>query len=172
MFTPVREAQTHLVRAARFASLVLFALALGAPAAGAQTAVALTFGGGSVLFPAPIAADLTSGSLEATDLLQFDVATSSEPVGSFTTSIYIRSSAATLGGGKPVADLEWRRDDDPAWHSLTTTDALVEGRIATGIPAGHSWSNSIHFRIALHWTGDPPATYTGSLVITVSTTQP
>jgi hypothetical protein len=153
------------------ATTLLFAFALGGPNAGAQTGVQLTFGG-SVSFDAPTAADYTSGTLEAATPLPFEVVTTSEPSGSFTTTVSIRSSSSTLGGGKPVANLEWRRGDDPTWHALTTSDAVVESRIAEGAPEGHTWDNTIHFRIALQWTSDPPATYTGNLVVTVSTTQP
>jgi hypothetical protein len=169
---------SHLLRAVtasrlvRAVSVSIAMLALCGHDLQAQTSVALTVGGGSVSFPAPTAADLTAGRLDATDALEFGVTTSSEPVGSFTTRVYIRNSSATLGGGKPVADLEWRRDDDDTWHHLSTTDALVESRATSGLLAGHTWGNSIQFRIALHWTSDPPATYTGNLVITVSTTQP
>lgn len=162
-------AARQLVRAA---TISIVALALCTQTAHAQTAVTLSFSGGPVVFPAPTDADLTAGSLEAIDVLQFDVSTSSEPVGSFTTRVSIRSSSATLGGGKSLADLEWRRDDDETWHQLTTTDVVVDSRTSAGVIAGHTWNNSIRFRIALHWTGDPPATYTGNLVITVATTQP
>jgi hypothetical protein len=154
------------------ATTLMLAFSLGAPTADAQTAVQLAFSGGSVSFDAPTAADYTAGTLEAASPLSFQVVTTSEPSGSFTTTVYIRSSSSTLGGGKPVADLEWRRGDDATWHALTTSDAVVESRIADLAPEGHSWDNTIYFRIALDWTSDPPATYTGNLVVTVSTTQP
>lgn len=123
-------------------------------------------------FGAPTPADLTAGTLEAATPLPFQVVTTSEPAGSFTTTVYIRNSLSTLGGAKPVADLEWRRADDPTWRALTTSDAIVESRIAASAPEGHTWNNTINFRMALHWTSDPPATYTGNLIITVSATQP
>jgi hypothetical protein len=148
-----------------------FAFALGASTAGAQTGVQLAFSG-SASFGAPTAADYAAGTLEAASPLPFQVVTTAEPSGSFTTTVYIRSSSSTLGGGKPVADLEWRRGDDPTWHALTTSDGVIENRVADGTTQGHSWDNTIYFRVALHWTSDPPAIYTGNLVITVSTTQP
>jgi len=152
-------------------SVLLFALTLSASNVLAQTGVQLSFSG-SVSFDPPTAADYTAGSLESATPLPFQVVTTSEPSGSFTTKVYIRSSSATLGGGKAVGDMEWRRDDDPTWHALTTSDAIVESRVAEGASEGHTWSNTIHFRIALNWTTDPPAIYTGNLVVTVSTTQP
>ena len=153
----------------RFA--LLFAFVLATSTARAQTGVALTFGG-SVSFAAPTPADYAAGTEEAAGPLSFEVETSTEPSGSFTTTVRIRSSSATLGGGKAVGDMEWRRGDDPTWHTLTTSDVVVESRIAEGAPEGRTWDNTIHFRIALHWTTDPPATYTANLVLTVSTTQP
>lgn len=152
------------------ALLLLFAL--DASLAGAQTGVQLSFSGGSVSFAAPTAADYRAGIFAAETPLPFHVATTAEPSGSFTTIVSIRSSSPTLGGGKALADLEWRRGDDVTWHALTTADVVVETRVAGGAPDGHSWDNTIYFRIALHWTSDPPATYTGNLVVTVTTTQP
>ena len=166
----VRSA-SRAIRSIRAGTTLLFALALSTSPTAAQTEVQLAFGG-SVSFGVPTAADYSAGSLEAETALPFEVVTTSELSGSFTTTVSIRSSSATLGGGKPVANMEWRRGDDPTWHALTTTDAVVESRIAEGAPEGHTWDNSIHFRLALNWTSDPPATYTGNLVITVSTTQP
>ena len=146
---------------------LLFALVLYSPPASAQINVQLTFSGtGS--FAAPTAADYSAGTLESATPLPFQVLTTLEPSGSLVTSVYIRSSAATLGGGKPVADLEWRRGDDATWRALTTSDVLVESRTLQGAPEGHSWDNTIHFRIALRWRQDPPATYTGSFVLTLA----
>jgi hypothetical protein len=146
---------------------LLLALALSSTRAIAQTNVQLIFSG-SGSFGAPTAADYSVGVLESATPLPFQVVTSAEPSGSLVTSVYIRSSAATLGGGKPVADLEWRRGDDATWRALTTTDVLVESRTLQGAPEGHSWDNTIHFRIALRWRQDPPATYTGSFVLTLA----
>ena len=150
---------------------LLLALTLQPSTADAQTGVQLGFSG-SVSFGAPTAADYSTATLEAETPLPYQVTTTGEPAGSFTTTVYIRSSSATLGGGKPLSDLEWRRGDDPTWHALTTSDAVVESRITVGTAPGHSWDNTIHFRMALHWTSDSPATYTGNLVVTVSATQP
>ena len=153
------------------APALLVVCAVGALQAGAQTGVQLTFSGtGS--FDAATAADFAAGTLDATSPLPFSVVTTSEPVGSFTTTVYIRSSSSTLGNGKPVSQMEWRLGDDPIWHALTTIDAVVETHVAAGAPQGHSWSNAIHFRVALQWAGDRPATYSGNLVVTVAATKP
>jgi hypothetical protein len=153
------------------AATLLFACAAIALPAGAQTAVQLTFSG-TASFGAATAADFAAGTLEATSPLPFSVITTSEPVGSLTTTVYVRSTSSTLGSGKPVSDMEWRLDDEPNWHTLTTLDAVVETHVAAGAPQGHTWSNAIHFRMALHWTGDRPGTYFGNLVVTVAATKP
>jgi hypothetical protein len=164
---------SRAIRRLPMAAMMLFAIALLPTSGFAQTQVQLALTGGPVSFGAPTASDLTAGGLEAPAPLTYEVQTSQEPpLGTHTTTVYIRNSSSTLGGGKPVADLEWRRGDEATWHALTTTDALVESRTQGFAELGHSWSNTIHFRIALGWTSDPPATYTGNLVVTVSTTQP
>jgi len=164
-------AASGAITSIRAGGTLLLALALSASASAAQTEVQLAFGG-SVSFGAPTAADYSAGSLEAVTPLPFEVVTTSDLSGTITTTVSIRSSSSTLGSGKPVATMEWRRGDDPTWRALTTTDAIVESRIAQAAPEGYTWDNTIHFRVTLGWTSDPPATYTGNLVITVSTTQP
>jgi hypothetical protein len=150
---------------------LLLLLTLRPSATGAQTSVQLAFGG-SVSFGTPTAADFTAAVLEAETPLSYQVTTTAEPVGSFTTTVSIRSSSPTLGGGKSLADLEWRRGDDATWHALTTVDVTVESRVNNGAVQGHTWDNTIFFRVALHWASDAPASYTGNLVVTVSTIQP
>ena len=146
------------------------AVCLFAGAARAQTSVQLAFAGAPVSFDAPTAADYAAGTIEAHSPLPFQIATASEPTGSFTTTVYIRSSSPSLGGGKSLGDMEWRRGDGETWFPLTTTNAIVESRITNGSPQGHSWDNTIYLRVALRWTSDAPGTYVGNLVITVSTT--
>jgi hypothetical protein len=153
-------------------SLLAIAFAPSAGIAQLQQ-VQLTISGGPASFPAPTASDLTAGSLLSSNALTYQAHTSVEPaVGTLTSQVYIRSSSATLGGAKPVAHLEWRRDDDVTWHALTTTDAVVESRTTSFNVSGHTWTNTVHFRVALHWVGDPPATYTGNLVFTMTAAQP
>jgi hypothetical protein len=155
-------------------SVIAVVFAFGAlPSAGhAQANVELDLTGGPVSFGSATAADFDAATLEAPDPMPFQVTTTAEPSGSFTTTVKIRSSTATLGGGKPLSDMEWRRGDESTWHALTSSDVLIESRTNEGTPEGHTWSNVIYFRVALRWTSDPPANYAGNLVLTVSTTQP
>jgi hypothetical protein len=138
----------------------------------AQTGVQLLLNGAPGSFAVPTVADYAAGTLGAINPIEFQVLTTSEPAGPLTTTLYIRSFSSTLGGGKPVAHMEWRRGDDQTWHALTTTDAVVERRVVQGSPQGHAWDNTIHLRVALKWASDPPATYVGNLILTVSTIQP
>jgi hypothetical protein len=155
----------------RAAAMLLLACVTSARA-GAQTGVQLLLSGDQGSFAVPTPADYAAGTLEAASPIDFQVITTSEPAGPLTTTVYIRSFSSTIGAGKPVADLEWRRGDEQTWHALTTTDAIVERRVVQGSPQGHTWNNTIHVRVALNWGGDPPATYVGNLVLTVSTIQP
>ncbi len=153
--------------------LILLALLLSPCAGAAQvTQVQLTLSG-PLTFGAPTAADLTTGTLASTSAMTYQAQTTLEPaLGTHTTTVYIRSSSATLGGGKALGDLQWRRADDVTWHTLTTSNVAVESQTKSFSLTGHTFSNSILFRVTLRWTGDPPATYTGQLVLTLSTTQP
>jgi hypothetical protein len=88
-----------------------------------------------------------------------------------TATISIRASTATLGGTKPVGDLQWRRNDLGTWNSMTTTDATVQSQ--SGFSGGTSTiSNSIWLRVNLNWASDPAATYSTTITITLSVTSP
>src|SRR2546428_652114 len=89
-----------------------------------------------------------------------------------TTTVSIRSSSATLGGGKPIGDLEWRRADLVAWNAMTTTDAAVESRPVRKNTLNDPWSNQVFLRILLNWASNPPATYTAPIVFTLTVTTP
>jgi len=89
-----------------------------------------------------------------------------------TTTVSIRSSSATLGGGKPIGDLEWRRADLVAWNAMTTTDAAVESRPVRKNTLNDPWSNQVFLRVLLSWASDPPATYTAPIVFTLTVTTP
>jgi hypothetical protein len=75
-----------------------------------------------------------------------------------------------MGGSKSIADLQWRRGDLGSWQSLTQSDVFVESRTYTLLSPRPAWSNTIHFRVVVRWTGDPPAAYVGTYVITLTQT--
>jgi hypothetical protein len=148
---------------------VSLALALSAFPLAAQKTT-LTLASGAVTFPAPTAADYINGFVDAPTGMTFTVNSTSGV--QRTTTISIRSISANLGGGKAIADLEWRRSDLATWNSITLTDAQVEQRIVINKALNDPWSNTIFFRMVLNWTTDAPATYSGTYQITLSQTVP
>jgi len=148
---------------------VLLALALFAsPIAAQKTTLSVT--GGTVAFPAPTAADYIAGFLDASTGATFTI--NSLNGLARTTTISIRSTSASLGTGKVIGDLQWRRSDLATWNSITLTDTQVEQRIVINKGLNDPWGNTIFFRMLLNWTSDGPATYSANYQITLSQTVP
>jgi hypothetical protein len=164
MSTLGRKLQSGITGAAISLALVLFAF----PLAAQKTNLSLT--SGAVTFPAPTAADYINGYVDAPTGMTFTV--NSVNGAQRTTTVSIRSISANLGGGKAIADLEWRRSDLATWNSITLTDSQVEQRIVVNKGLNDPWSNTIFFRMVLNWTTDAPATYSGTYQITLSQTVP
>lgn len=154
-------------------STVLVALTLAASSAAAQgnPKTNLTLGGASVTFPAPTATDYVAGFVNSTSGVTFtvDVTNGNQ---SHTTTILIRSLSTSLGGGKAIADLQWRRSDLVTWNTITLADTQVEQRVQVKDALNDPWSNTIFFRLLLTWTTDAPATYSANYQITLSQTVP
>ena len=141
------------------------------PYVGAQ--VRLTLSGAPLVFPAPAVTDYDAGFVAAPTGVGFTVdVLSGNRRTSRTTIVSLRSSSASLGGGKPVSDLQWRRADLATWNAMTTTDATVESRQVVRNTLNDPWSNTVFFRVLLSWTGDPPGTYSAGLVFTLTVTTP
>jgi hypothetical protein len=164
MSTLGRKLHCGITGAAVSLALVLSAFPLAAQK------TTLTLASGAVTFPAPTAADYINGFVDAPTGMTFTVNSNSGV--QRTTTISIRSVSANLGGGKAIADLEWRRSDLATWNSITLTDAQVEQRIVVNKALNDPWSNTIFFRMVLNWTTDAPATYSGTYQITLSQTVP
>jgi hypothetical protein len=130
----------------------------------------LTVTGGTITFPAPTAADYIAGFIDSSTGATFTV--NSQNGIPRTTTISIRATSASLGNGKLIGDLKWRRSDLATWNDVTLTDAQVEQRIVINKGLNDPWSNTIFFRMALSWTSDDPATYSANYVITLSQTVP
>lgn len=164
MSTLGRELHCGVTGAAVSLALVLFAFPLAAQK------TSLTLASATVTFPAPTAADFINGFVDAPTGMTFSI--NSTQGASRTTTVSIRSISANLGGGKVIADLEWRRSDLATWNSITLTDAQIEQRVAVSKGLNDPWSNTVFFRMVLHWTTDVPATYSGTYQITLSQTVP
>jgi hypothetical protein len=130
----------------------------------------LTVSGGAITFPAPTAADYIAGFVNSAAGATFTV--NSQNGLSRTTTISIRATSASLGGGKVIGDLQWRRSDLATWNSIAVTDAQVEQRIVINKGLNDPWSNTIFFRLKLDWTADPPGSYSANYQITLSQTVP
>ena len=130
----------------------------------------LTLAGGTINFNAPTAADYIAGHIDSPTGVTFTL--NAQTGASRTTTVSIRSTSASLGGGKAIGELQWRRSDLAAWNSITLTDAQVEQRIVVRGVLNDPWSNTIFFRMLLSWTIDAPATYSANYQITLSQTVP
>ena len=130
----------------------------------------LTLTGGTLAFAPPTATDYDAGYTDSPTGVTFTV--NAQTGASRTTTISIRSTSASLGSGKAIGELQWRRSDLAVWNSITLTDSQVEQRVQIRNGLNDPWSNTIFFRMLLNWTTDPPATYTGNYVITLTQTVP
>ena len=169
---------TILRRAVGAAALLLV---LGAPEARAQKLTLLINSGSPVAFPNATEADYdnasvnaTTGSVTATAPLSFTLDLLGGGGGgvSRTGSLSIRSSSATMGGTKPIGDLQWRRGDLGTWNDMTTTNVLVQSNTMQRNSVHDPWGNTIVFRVKLNWGTDGPATYTPTIVLTATLTTP
>jgi hypothetical protein len=145
----------------------LFALALFVSPLAAQKTT-LTLANATVTFPAPTVTDYMNGYVDATTGVTFTLTAPAGPLR--TTTVLIRATSASLGAGKILGDLEWRRSDLVTWNNVTTTDVQVEQRTMIKNVLNDPWGNTIFFRMLLDWTTDAPATYTANYVITLTQT--
>ena len=124
------------------------------------------------VFPAPGITDYNAGVIAEPTGILFTVNLTG-PANVFrTTTVAIRASSATLGGGKALSDLEWRRADLGTWNAMTTTDAAIESRQVKKNTTNDPWSNTVFLRMRLSWTTDAPGTYSTGLVFTLTVTTP
>lgn len=144
-------------------------LALCASPLAAQRTI-LTLAGGTIAFATPTANDYDAGFIDSPTGVTFTV--NAQTGTSRTTVISVRSTSASLGSGKVIGDLQWRRSDLATWSSMTLTDTQVEQRIVVRNVLNDPWSNTIFFRMLLSWTSDGPATYSANYQITLSQTVP
>ena len=145
------------------------AMALFASPLAAQKTI-LTLTGGTITFPAPTATDYINGYVNSSTGVIFTVRAQNGLAR--TTTVSIRTTSVNLGGGKSIADLQWRRSDLVTWSSISLTDTQVEQRIVIWKGLNDPWTNTIFFRMNLNWATDAPATYSASYTITLSQTVP
>ena len=164
----MRALQRRLRGVSTSAAIAIALVAAASPLAAQKTSLTVT--GGTITFPAPTAADYIAGFVNSTTGVTFTInSTNGVPR---TTTVSIRSTSASLGNGKVLGDLQWRRSDLATWSSITQTNAQVEQRIVVNKGLNDPWSNTVFFRMLLNWTSDAPATYTANYQITLSQTVP
>ena len=150
---------------------LLFATVIAASSAAAQNPRTTLGLAGAITFPAPTANDYLAGFVNSTTGVTFTInaTTGDQP---HTTTVLINTTSASLGGGKAIGDLQWRRSDLATWTSITNTNTQVEQRVQVRNALNDPWSNTIFFRILLNWVTDVPQTYTGTYRITLTQTVP
>ncbi|MEX2110877.1 MAG: hypothetical protein WD802_09760 [Gemmatimonadaceae bacterium] len=152
-------------------ALVAIAFTASPSAAQGNPKTDLTLAGATITFPAPTANDYVAGFVNSATGVTFtvDVTNGIQP---HTTTILIRATSASLGGGKVIGDLQWRRSDLVTWNSITGSDVQVEQRPQVRNVLNDPWSNTIFFRLLLNWATDAPATYGANYQITLAQTVP
>jgi len=159
----------RILRGASTRSAIALALvAFASPLAAQKTT--LTLAGGTIAFPAPTATDYIAGFVNSSGGVTFTV--NAQNGLSRTTTILIRATSASLGNGKVIGDLQWRRSDLATWNDITLTDTQVEQRIVVRNGLNDPWSNTIFFRMKLGWTTDAPGTYAANYQVTLEQTVP
>lgn len=147
--------------------------AVAALAGGLSAQVSITLTQTPSVFPSPVLADFNAGTIAEPTGILFTINVTGGPANIFRTStVAIRASTATLGGGKALSDLEWRRADLLPWNAMTTADATIESRSLKKNGTNDPWSNTVFLRMKLTWGTDAPGTYTTGLVFTLTITTP
>lgn len=158
-------------RRERLPAQALLALALLVPVKVRAQQATLTLINVPTTLSTPTAADYNAGFVAGPTGITFTVGLAGGGNNARTTTVSIRSTATTMGGTKPVGDLQWRRADLGTWNSVTTSNVVIQ----TVTPFRRSdppWSNTIFFRALLSWTSDLPGSYLAPLVLTLTVTTP
>lgn len=141
-------------------------------ASGAWGQVSLTLSQTPNVFPAPTIADYNAGVITNPTGIGYSVNVTGGGFQFRTTTVSIRASSGSLGGGKALSDLEWRRADLATWNAITAANVTVESRQVLWFLINDPWSNTVFLRMRLSWTSDAPATYSTGLVFTLTVTTP
>ena len=153
-------------------NLCLIALVAGIPR-GVRAQVSLTLSGAPNVFVAPTLAMYDAGVNTNATGIGFTVDAVGGPANQDrTTTVSVRATSATLGGGKALSDLQWRRADLGTWNPMTTSDAAIDSRPVRRNINNDAWNNTVFLRMLLNWTTDAPATYSTGLVFTLTVTTP
>lgn len=143
---------------ARWAVPVALLLALVADPLAAQR-TRMTIAGWPLTAASTSGADFEAGAVQlGATTIGVESRSNNPPLSPRTTGIYVRCvPACPRTGTLPLAGLQWRRDDQVTWTSLTTSDVLIEARQVTHGGLNDPWSRSMQWQYALDWLTTPPS---------------
>lgn len=151
------------------AHLAVLALATVAASRAEAQQTRITAAGFTGSVGTAVAADFVAGFRQAGS----DVTLTVRNVAGATARTYfidIFSLNATLGGTKPLSDLEWRRTDLATWNPMSATPTLVR---SGAVPAvGVDVATGVRLRMRLNWATDVPATYSATVRYRLTVTTP
>lgn len=113
---------------------------------------------GLLVFPTPTPDDFAAGWIE-----HGPVQLSVRPRGGTNRPwvVCLRADSPDMGSGKPISDLQYRRDNQASWTSVSLGDQpLAQGDRGTRI--------AIQFRILLDESTDPAGTYSADYTVTAA----
>ena len=64
--------------------------------------------------------------------------------------------ACPRGGTLPLAGVQWRRNDQATWNTLTTAYVAIETRTLSFGGVNDPWSQTVQWRYALNWATNGP----------------
>ena len=92
-----------------------------------------------------------------TTSITVDARTNATPFSPRVTTVEVRCiPACPRTGTLPLAGVQWRRDDQVSWTTLTTGYAFVEQRQVTFNGATDAWTRTLEWRYLLNWITNPP----------------
>ena len=158
----------------------LIGLLVGAPLSGlvaqANIRSSETLSSTTIIFPTVTEADYDAGAVSASApiTVTFDARKNggNQPNDQRTATISVRATSATLGGTKPIGDLQWQLNGVGGWTSLTTSNITVDSKPYIYNALNDPWTATVYFRTVLSWANDPPASYAATLQFTLTVTTP
>lgn len=138
-------------------AVALLLALVDAPLAAQRTR--LTIAGWPLTAASTSGADFEAGAVQlGSTTILVDSRSNNPPLSPRTTGVYVRClPACPRTGTLPLAGLQWRRDDQVSWTSLTTSDILIETRAITHNGLNDPWTRSMQWRYVLNWLTTPPS---------------
>ncbi len=144
--------------AAAAALLIHAMIANGAGAQGPPARTVLTTSGWPISATSTTGADFENGAVSiGTTTVTVDATVNNTGFSNRTTTVEVLCLAPCPSSGTlPLSGLQWRRDDQVTWTTLTTAFVVIETRSLVFGGLNDPWSRGILWRYALNWTANPP----------------